>query len=590
MPPFDLSRIRDFKYYAPQLLRIKTDKQQIIPFTFNNEQERLHQIWEWQLRTSGMVRLIIDKCRRVGISTYVEGRTFHEDVTVPYTDAFIIAHDKDALDTIFNMSKLFYEELPTQYRPMVRNSNKKELVFENPSKSGRLTDPGLRSAIEVFSANRVQASRSGGYRIAHFSEVAFYSDAERLVTSTTPSIPDHPGTVKVYESTANGRGNFFHTEWIKAKESLTLKRKSSNFFPVFFSWLDFADYYTNFRTVDEKEDFISTMDDEEKELQGKWKATLEQLNWRRKKILDLGGDIDKFHQEYPKDDIESFISSGQCYFPRKKLRDMLDRCSPPRKVGDITSFGFTENDDGPLWVWEPPEKGCEYVIGADVGGGITGGDPSVVEILKVPRNSPVIEQVAEWREVIDPIAFAGKVVNLAKWYNEGLVVPETNNHGFATMNEIKQVYWHIYQWEYFDRMGKYVSQKIGWETNQSTKPIMCDYTNGCLNAEIIRIHSAQLIDEMMSFIKNFSGSGEADVNCYDDRVMSFMMALFVMGHSYHTQSILKEMGMVTDGPQRPEDQEKKQRRIDGMTHDLEQLRYMDDEEMVGNEDRSWMNY
>jgi len=587
MPPFDLTRIKDFNYYAPNLLRIKTDKQQIIPFNFNSEQRRLHQVWEWQLKTLGMVRIIIDKARRVGMSTYVEGRTFHEVVTSPFTDAYIIAHDKDALNTIFNMSKLFWEELPDPFRPMLRYSNKKELVFENPNAKLRLIDPGLRSAIEVFSANRIQASRSGGYRIAHFSEVAFYSNAETLITSTTPSIPDTSGTVKVYESTANGRGNFFHNEWLKAKESLTSKRKSSNFYPIFFSWLDFADYKTNFRTVDEKEDFIFTMDEEEKELNIKSKATLEQLNWRRKKILDFGGDADKFHQEFPKDDIESFVASGQSYFKRQKLRELLDRCSPPKFVGEISALGFSENDDGNLWVWEKPQRGDEYIVSADVGGGVIGGDPSVIQVLKVPKTTPKIEQVAEWRDWIDPIHFAAKIVNLARWYNEALVVPETNNHGFATLNEIKQVYWHIYQWEYFDRFSKFVSNKIGWETNGSTKPIMCDYTSGCINADILIIHSSHLIDEMMSFIKNPTGSGEADANCYDDRVMAFMIGLFVVGHSYHAQSILKEMGLVSE-PLSTEDEPRKVHRVSNLDRDLDN--YFPDEEMVSSQDRSWMNY
>lgn len=470
---------------------------------------------------------------------------------------------------------------------MKRYSSKKELVFENPNDKERLIDPGLRSSIEVFSANRVNASRSGGYSIAHFSEVAFYADAENLVTSTTPSIPDALGTVKVYESTANGRGGFFHTEWMKAKDSLTAKRKSSNFFPVFFSWLQFPDYSTDFLNSDEKHNFIETMDDEEREIQGKYTATFEQLHWRRKKILDLNGDVDKFHQEYPCDDVEAFISSGLSYFNRKKLREMLDRCAPPKWAGDVSSLGFTENDEGPLHLWERPKMGEEYVVSADVGGGVVGGDPSVIQVLKVPRDSPMIMQVAEWRDWIDPISFAGKVINVARWYNEALVVPETNNHGFATLNEIKRVYWNIYQWQYFDRFGTFVSKKLGWETNGSTKPIMCDYTSGCINADLLVIRSSALIDEMMSFIKKPTGGAEADVNCYDDRVMAYMIGLFTLGHSFHTSSILEKMGLVGDAVMEAETLPKKLR-PSSISHDLED--YYDEERLVDHQDRGWLNY
>jgi hypothetical protein len=730
---------------------------------------------------------------------------------------------------------------------MKRYSSKKELVFENPSDKERLIDPGLRSSIEVFSANRVNASRSGGYSIAHFSEVAFYTDAENLITSTTPSIPDATNTVKVYESTANGRGGFFHTEWMKAKDSLTARRKTSNFFPVFFSWLQFPDYSTSFNNSDERHSFEETMDDEEREVAGKYGATLEQLHWRRNKILDLNGDIDKFHQEYPCDDIEAFISSGLSYFSRRKLREMLDKCIPPNWVGDIGALGFTENDDGPLFLWEKPKVGDEYVVSADVGGGVVGGDPSVIQVLRVPSKSPQIAQVAEWRDWIDPISFAGKIINMAKWYNEALVVPETNNHGFATLNEIKRVYWNIYQWQYFDRFGTFVSKKLGWEcvdpesvilmsdltwkkakeinlgdqligcedasyikersgksrklknqtvtdlkkfiakrvavklsdgrtikvssnhpflvmrslmnqwaeaqylhpgdlirnlpvwsenrtyeagrlsglldgegylaansanptglqlmitqqegaladeildlwnicgfnvirkyarhhstdrahekaitctgmgigrdvlqalgsirpkrllskfidqnfieritikslssivvesieeiedgevigittdpehtliadglvshnTNGSTKPIMCDYTSGCINADLLVIRSSALIDEMMSFIKKPIGGAEADVNCYDDRVMAFMIGLFTLGHSFHTSSILERMGLVGDAVMETEKLPKKLR-PSSVTHDLDE--YLEDERMVDQSDRSWLNY
>ena len=587
MPKFDLNKIKDFAYYAPRLLRIKTDKQQVIPFHFNKIQLALHKVWENQLSTQGFVRLIVLKARREGVSTYIEGRLFHQTNTTPNTDAFIISHDKDSLNTIFDMSKFFWENLPPAFRPMKRYSSKKELVFENPNDKDRLNNPGLRSSIEVFSANRINASRSGGYSIAHFSEVAFYADADNLITSTSPSIPDAMNTVKVYESTANGRGGFFHTEWGKAKESLTSKRKSSNFFPVFFSWLEFPDYSTPFPNSLTRNLFIETMDDEESEIQGKFKASLEQLQWRRNKILDLNGDVDKFHQEYPCDDVEAFIAAGLSYFNRKKLREMLDRCIPPRWVGEISPLGFSENDSGNLFIWERPLPNYDYVISADVGGGVVGGDPSVIQVLKVPKDSPQIEQVAEWRDWIDPISFAGKIVNMARWYNDGLVGPEINNHGYATLNEIKQIYWNIYQWQYFDRFGVALSKKLGWETNSATKPIMCDYTSGCLNADLVVIRSAQLVDEMMSFIKRPTGSGEADANCYDDRVMAFMIGLFILGHSFHTSSILERLGMVAEERIKT-DPSLKREKLSRSDHDLEG--YNDDDMMVDGADRSWLNY
>lgn len=596
----DITRLKDFSYYAPHLLKIKTERRQTIPFIFNNVQTKLHRIWEWQLRTTGMVRIDILKARREGMSTYVEGRLFHQVVTIPNTGAFIITHDKPSLSKIFDMSKLFWKELPSDFRPMKKYSNKAELVFENPNEKASFINPGLRSAIEVFSANTVTASRSGGYSIGHNSEVAFWENAETLITSTVPSIQDLPETVIVNETTGNGRSGYFYEHWQKAKLSLKSQRKLSKFYPLFFSWLEFPDYSTPFRNVTDRLIFIGTMDEEEKYIQQKFKASLEQLNWRRGKILDFNGDEDKFHQEFPSDDEEAFIAKGTPYFSKKKLLEIRNRCSEPKERGDISGVGFTVNEDGPLSIWERPIKDFEYMIGADVGEGIIGGDPSTIEILKVPKGNPLIIQVAEWKGWIDPVQFGGKLVELAKWYNDAMLVPETNNHGFTTLNEVKQIYWNIYRWQYFDRFKNYQTEKLGWQTSIATKPLLCSYAASCLNADILIIHSQALIDEMLTFVRNTSNSGEGDYNCHDDLVMAFMIAVFTLAHTHQSGSLLQQLGKfqeeqieVLSSQESIDKTIERMKRNDPTKRDMELASgslYDKDEMMVGSEDRSWLNY
>jgi hypothetical protein len=583
---FDLSRITDFNYYAPNLLKIRTEKRQLVPFCFNLEQQRLHQIWENQLQTQGMVRLIILKDRRIGISTYVEGRLFHQTTTVPNTGAFIITHDKPSLAKIFNMSKLFWEELPKDLRPMKRYSNRSELVFENPNEKHRFTNPGLRSFMEVFSANTGTASRSGGYSIGHFSEVAFYDRAEELITSTVPSIQDLPGTVKVYESTGNGRQGFFYEQWKKAKKSLTATRKLSNFYPLFFGWLTFPEYSRPFRNPQDQKDLLGTLDDEERYLIEKFKASPTQLNWRRAKILDFDDDVDKFHQEYPADDEEAFISKGTPYWSKRLLLGLRNYCKPPIKKGEISEFGFSEHEEGRLSLWEPPQPGAEYVLAADAGEGFEDGDWSTVEILKAPKGTPVIKQVAEWKGKVDPIMFAGVIANLGNWYNEGLVVPEAKHPGLTTISELKNIYFNLYRWQVLDRYKHIQSEKLGWETNISTKPILCNYLSACLTAQILEINSEDLIEEMLSFTRNTNSSGEADYNCHDDLIMSYMIGVFTVGHTFQVGSLLQQLGMFKEKP------EVKQKRleIDPSKQDWEFYGGWERDGMVEGSDRSWLNY
>ena len=225
---------------------------------------------------------------------------------------------------------------------------------------------------------------------------------------------------------------------------------------------------------------------------------------------------------------------------------LLDKCVDPIMVGEITNLEFVENDEGPLQIWEKPKKGAEYMLGIDVGGGTDEGDPSVIEVVKVPVGKPILEQVAEWRDWCDPVVLAGKAIALGNYYNAGTLAPEINNHGLTTLNEIKNHYWNIYRWQYFDRFGKYLTNKLGWETNMSTRPLLCDYASACVNADILVIRSKGLADEMMSFIKRPSTGGEADAGCHDDRVMAWMITIFCLAHSFQSSSMLKELGLFTD--------------------------------------------
>jgi hypothetical protein len=294
---FDLTKVREFNYYAPRLLKIKTEKKEIVPFNLKPIQSRLDAICEDRLKKTGQAFLIILKARREGVSTWSEGRLFHAATTIPNCNTFIIAHNNKSLNTVYQMSQLFYDYLPDQFRPMKRYSSKKELVFENPSDKDRLTQPGLRSRIEVHTSKQSDSVRSGGYACAHFSEVAFFSDPETLMGSTIPTFANVPGAIVILESTANGRGNYFHEEWLNAKAG------KSNFYPAFLSWIDFNEYRKPEDQEGEFKEILATMDEEEKMLVQKYKVDISQLHWRRHMLQYFQDDLDLFHQEYPVDDV-----------------------------------------------------------------------------------------------------------------------------------------------------------------------------------------------------------------------------------------------------------------------------------------------
>src|SRR5690606_22391893 len=125
-------------------------------------------------------------------------------------------HDTDGSDTLFLMSKRYYDNLPeevdlgngqtAQIKPTTRYSNRKEIAFAE-----------LDSRITVDTAGNTAAGRSTTPQWLHCSEVAFWPNARETMLSLMQAVAKGPGSMVVIESTANGVGGYFHTEWLRAK-------------------------------------------------------------------------------------------------------------------------------------------------------------------------------------------------------------------------------------------------------------------------------------------------------------------------------------------------------------------------------------
>ena len=121
--------LRDPKKYIQNFLQIKTKDGKIVPFRLNESQEKLYQAIMQQKAEGKPVRIIILKARQMGFSTLTEGFIFHECATHFLRTAMIITHKDDATTNLFQMSKLFYDRLPTAIQPMLKNSNARVRIF-----------------------------------------------------------------------------------------------------------------------------------------------------------------------------------------------------------------------------------------------------------------------------------------------------------------------------------------------------------------------------------------------------------------------------------------------------------------------------
>jgi len=277
------------------------------PFILNDAQQYIHSRLEQQIEDTGKVRAIVLKGRQQGVSTQVGGRFMQKTTHIKGTRAFILTHDGESTNALFEMTDRFYNNLPPQVKPVTSKANAKELHFE-------LLDSGYK----IGTAGNKAVGRGQTIQYFHGSEVAFWMNASEHTKGIMQAVPDATGTEVIWESTANGVGNFFHEQWKLAEKGL------SEFQAIFVPWFWQSEYRKEL-----PEGFTTTEDEDV--LAKQYKLDDNQLFWRRMKVAELTTDgVDgnrAFKQEYPMNAAEAFqvsggdglITSNHCMKARKEF-------------------------------------------------------------------------------------------------------------------------------------------------------------------------------------------------------------------------------------------------------------------------------
>lgn len=290
----------DFEHYASRCLKIRlkvpklnTSTQKLesfAPLSLNKAQRYIHERLEEQLSKTGKVRALILKGRQQGCSTYTEGRFFWKVTHQNGVRAFILTHEEDATKNLFEMALRYYENCPALVRPAKHASNAKELEFGD-----------LDSGYRVGTAGNKSAGRSSTIQYFHGSEVAYWPNAEDHAAGVLQAVPHMAGTEIILESTANGLGNYFHKQWLDAEAGI------SDYIAIFIPWYWQEEYQApitdDFRLTDDEVDYREA-----------YSLTLEQMAWRRVKMVEMGEW--KFRQDYPATAAEAFLTSAENVYIR----------------------------------------------------------------------------------------------------------------------------------------------------------------------------------------------------------------------------------------------------------------------------------
>lgn len=570
----------DFAFWAASLVYIKNKGGgPDVLFRLTRPQRKLVERFE-KKRLAGMpIRLILLKARQWGGSTTTQMYfAWLQLVHKVGLNSLIIAHQSSTSDEIKDMFDRMIKEYPVEMLHEmgdVYSMNEPKMV--GVGKSGNTYRvPQRNCKIKIGTAERPDGCRGGDYNLVHLSEVAVWktTDGKRpedIVRSALSGMLLKPYTMVVLESTANGTGNYFHSEYEAAADP----HVKSQYEALFVAWYEIEQYSIPFKDAREMEAFaenlyanrananvMNTREECGKYLWWLWEkgATLEAINWY---IEERSGKNDHgvMASEYPSDDVEAFVHSGSMVFDKYQVEAFRPACRPPRFIGDVygkrdegeealVDLRFHEDAQGLLWVWALPEKDDEteitdrYLTVVDVGGRTAKADWSDIVVFDrinlMDGGRPAI--VAEWYGHCDMDILAWKSAQIAYFYNQSLLVIESNtmdsrdkerhveggDQSLYILNQIGNVYPNMYARRQSDEDIKQgLPKKYGFSTNTATKPVIISTLVKCVREHLYTERDERALNELLTYERKQNGAYGAITGRHDDKVMTRAIGMHI---------------------------------------------------------------
>ena len=578
----------DFAFWAAMYVFIKQKGGgEDVHFRLNRPQRKLIMRFERRRLQGKPIRLILLKARQWGGSTATQiYMAWLQLVHKVGLNSLIVGHVKDASTEVKDMFDKLIKEYPvSMLYEMGEAYNETEPKIVGVGQSGNIHRiPQRNCKIKVGTAEKPNSARGGDYNLVHCTEVGLWvttdgKTPEQIVRSACSGILLKPYTMIVYESTANGTGNFFQREYDAAKNN------KSQFEALFISWFEIEQYSAPIDNInafatklwENRNNANAASDREEsgKYLWWLWEqgATLEAINWyilERSKYTDHGD----MASEYPSDDVEAFVHSGARVFDKYNVEKFKKCCKAPKYVGDVYADGdegedalcnlrFKEDKQGLLWVWSKPdvddkeEVTDRYLVVVDIGGRGKKADWSVIVVFdrlnQMEGGKPVV--VAQWYGHIDMDMLAWKAAQIAAFYDNALLVIESNTlethdkerqvdgdmSGYI-LNQIKDVYSNLYARKQSDEeIQEGEPKKYGFHTNVATKPKIISTLVKVIREQLYVERDSRCLDEYLCYEKKKNGAFGAIIGKHDDLLMTRAIGLHISFYEMEVPTIVRRV-------------------------------------------------
>lgn len=481
---FNLTKA-DFRYWVERYGWINMAGERVgHPWPLREDQEMLLQEFgriELQiyqgLRNDGILACIL-KARQKGISTIVQLILTHRMSTTANRFGLIAADVPGQSSYLFSMFTRALDRQPAYLRPGVRSRSETfpdEIEFT--SGSAIWSGAGLSKRGQLGAKGELNRGKTCS--VVHLSELSTWQDTDQIGGALMPSIPVNPNVFFFEESTARGKGNWWHRHWEIAKSGI------GRFTPIFLPWYADRGLYAltpppAWIPTDASLSYTRRIaDTSERWMHRSVSLTKEQLYWyeSQRAAAEAEGKLAGFLENYPADDNEAFQFSGSAAVPidviefhrthQKPIAGVIELASHSELQSRVDNWNAQGAPDpalsdqwestqsrnsrlamlplfipkgwgmrpvppvrwlqwlkeeklealfGFLMIWVPPSKRNRYIVSVDVSEGI-GKDRACIDILCPGTIERSDEQVAQWLSpYVDPVDLAAVVDLLGRFY------------------------------------------------------------------------------------------------------------------------------------------------------------------------------
>lgn len=535
----------DFEYWAATCVKIfhKISCREV-PFVLNSAQRILLDELERQRRIGRPIRVILLKARQWGGSTLVQVyMTWIQLLHHTHWNSIICSQTRNTSGQIRSNIRNILTGYPEELWPYDCKPGMK------PWESSDCTRviSGTESTVTITSTFSPDAVRGLPFSMAHLSEVAFWKSGdvlspEEFIRSVTGGIAMVADTLIIMESTANGTGNFFHSQWTAAVSG------RSSFVPVFVPWYEIE---MNRISPPDPEAFVAGWTGAERRL---WDIglSLDQIYWYRQKALEATSHL-ALRSEFPTTAEEAFAATDRSVFDSEDVERLRGGCHPERRLVEIVAdrpdlrwMLSPPGRDSRLSVWSLPPKPDRrrltppnrYVVAVDVGGRTAASDYSVITVMdRLGCAAGHIARVAaQWRGHADHDLMARYAEQMARAYGDALLIIESNTLESAPtessqylLEQLNDRYPNLYVRQIRDRARDVAFEtRVGFHTNRATKAAIIANMIRVVRDGLYEENSHDTLNEMLVYEVDSAGCYAAKRGYHDDQLITRAIALYVI--------------------------------------------------------------